>query len=135
MKTLTHLELDLLSQFVHHRHYLSHDHADAIRSISMDYSATDGYEIKINKSKGKRTSPSEASLLTWLSSTISYAQSTHKMKIDKLVIAYEDETYKIELATSPREVDEVDGAVRSSSEQFGVDDGETDDGTEASEED
>lgn len=106
MKTLTHLELDLLSQFVHHRYHLSHDHADAIQSISLDYSATDGYEIKINKSKGKRTSPSEANLLTWLSSTISYAQATHKMTIDKLVIAYEDESYNIELATSPHEVDD-----------------------------
>lgn len=130
MKTLTHLELDLLSQFVHQRHYLSYDHA--IQSISLDYSATDGYEITTNKSKGKgnRTSLAEANLLTWLSSTISYAQSTHKMTIDKLVIAYEDETYKIELATSPHEVDEVDevdGVVD------GVDDGETDDGTEASE--
>ncbi|SPX85336.1 hypothetical protein [Moraxella ovis] len=107
MKTLTHLELDLLSQFVHQRHYMSHDHADAIQSISLDYSAEDGYEIKTNKSKGKRTSLVEASLLSWLSSTISYAQSTHKMTIDKLVIAYEDETYKIELATSPR-TDEIE---------------------------
>ncbi|MFL1732223.1 hypothetical protein [Moraxella oculi] len=109
MKTLTHLEIDLLSQFVHHRHYLSHDHADAIQSISMDYSATDGYEIKTNKSKGKRTSLLEANLLTWFSSTINYAQATHSMTIDRLVIAYEDETYEIELATSPHEVDEVDG--------------------------
>lgn len=105
MKTLTHLELDLLSQFVHHRYHLSHDHADAIQSISLDYSATDGYEIKINKSKGKRTSPSEANLLTWLSSTISYAQATHKMTIDKLVITYGDESYTIELVTSPQEAD------------------------------
>lgn len=106
MKTLTHLELDLLSQFAHHRHYLSHDHADAIQSISMDYSAEEGYEIKINKSKGKRTSLFEANLLTWLSSTISYAQATHKMTIDKLVITYEDESYTIELVTSPHEVDD-----------------------------
>ncbi|AKG15621.2 hypothetical protein [Moraxella bovoculi] len=108
MKTLTHLELDLLSQFVHQRHYLSYDRADDIQSISLDYSATDGYEITTNKSKGKgnRTSLPEANLLTWFSSTISYAQATHKMTIDKLVIAYDDETYKIELATSPR-IDEV----------------------------
>lgn len=106
MKTLTHLELDLLSQFVHHRYHLSHDHADAIQSISLDYSATDGYEIKINKSKGRRTSLPEANLLTWFSSTISYAQATHKMTIDKLVIAYDDETYNIELATSPQEADD-----------------------------
>lgn len=122
MKTLTHLELDLLSQFVHQRHYMSYDHD--IQSISLDYSAEDGYEITTNKSKGKRTSLAEANLLTWLNSTISYAQSTHKMKIDKLVIAYEDETYKIELATSPREVDEVDGVVDGVDE---VDDGETED--------
>lgn len=133
MKTLTHLELDLLSQFVHQRHYMSYDHA--IQSISLDYSAEDGYEIKTNKSKGKRTSLPEANLLTWLSSTISYAQSTHKMTIDKLVMSYEDETYKIELATSPHEVDgvneEVDGV---DGVVDGVDDG-VDDGTEASEED
>lgn len=127
MKTLTHLELDLLSQFVHQRHYLSYDHD--IQSISLDYSATDGYEITTNKSKGKgnRTSLAEANLLTWLSSTISYAQSTHKMKIDKLVIAYEDETYKIELATSPR-TDEAEDDLGDD----GVDDG-VDDGEEASE--
>lgn len=127
MKTLTHLELDLLSQFVHQRHYLSYDHD--IQSISLDYSATDGYEITTNKSKGKRTSLAEANLLTWLNSTISYAQSTHKMTIDKLVIAYEDETYKIELATSPR-TDEAEDDLGDD----GVDDG-VDDGTEASEED
>lgn len=129
MKTLTHLELDLLSQFVHQRHYLSYDHD--IQSISLDYSATDGYEITTNKSKGKgnRTSLAEANLLTWLSSTISYAQSTHKMKIDKLVMSYEDEAYKIELVTSPHEVDEVDG-VDGVDE---VDDGEADNGEEASE--
>lgn len=127
MKTLTHLELDLLSQFVHQRHYLSYDHD--IQSISLDYSATDGYEITTNKSKGKgnRTSLAEANLLTWLSSTISYAQSTHKMTIDKLVIAYEDETYKIELATSPR-TDEAEDDLGDD----GVDDG-VDDGEEASE--
>lgn len=127
MKTLTHLELDLLSQFVHQRHYMSYDHD--IQSISLDYSATDGYEITTNKSKGKgnRTSLAEANLLTWLSSTISYAQSTHKMKIDKLVIAYEDETYKIELATSPR-TDEAEDDLGDD----GVDDG-VDDGEEASE--
>ncbi|NSM11380.1 hypothetical protein G5C01_08475 [Moraxella bovoculi] len=124
MKTLTHLELDLLSQFVHHRYHLSHDHADTIRSISLDYSATDGYEIKINKSKGKRTSLAEANLLTWFSSTISYAQSTHKMKIDKLVIAYEDETYKIELATSPQEAD--DGETGDDDIDDGVEDEVTD---------
>lgn len=106
MKTLTHLELDLLSQFVHQRHYLSYDRADDIQSISLDYSAEDGYEIKINKSKGKRTSLLEANLLTWFSSTISYAQATHKITIDKLVIAYDDETYTIELATSPQEADD-----------------------------
>lgn len=119
MKTLTHLELDLLSQFVHQRHYLSYDHA--IQSISLDYSATDGYEITTNKSKGKgnRTSLAEANLLTWLSSTISYAQSTHKMTIDKLVMSYEDETYKIELATSPR-TDEAEDDLGDD----GVDDGE-----------
>lgn len=127
MKTLTHLELDLLSQFVHQRHYLSYDHA--IQSISLDYSATDGYEITTNKSKGKgnRTSLAEANLLTWLSSTISYAQSTHKMTIDKLVMSYEDETYKIELATSPR-TDEAEDDLGDD----GVDDG-VDDGEEASE--
>lgn len=124
MKTLTHLELDLLSQFVHHRYHLSHDHADAIQSISLDYSATDGYEIKINKSKGKRTSLAEANLLTWLSHTISYAQSTNSIKIDRLVIAYEDETYNIELATSPQEAD--DGETGDDD----IDDGETGDDVE-----
>lgn len=124
MKTLTHLELDLLSQFVHQRHYMSHDHADAIRSISMDYSAEEGYEITTNKSKGKRTSLAEANLLTWLSHTISYAQSTNSIKIDKLVIAYEDETYNIELATSPQEAD--DGETGDDD----IDDGETGDDVE-----
>lgn len=124
MKTLTHLELDLLSQFVHQRHYLSYDRADDIQSISLDYSAADGYEIKINKSKGKRTSPSEANLLTWLSSTISYAQATHKITIDKLVIAYDDETYTIELATSPQEAD--DGETGDDDIDDGVEDEVTD---------
>lgn len=127
MKTLTHLELDLLSQFVHQRHYLSYDHD--IQSISLDYSAEEGYEITTNKSKGKgkRTSLAEANLLTWLSSTISYAQSTHKMTIDKLVMSYEDEAYKIELATSPR-TDEVEDDLGGEDADDGVDDG-----TEASE--
>lgn len=125
MKTLTHLELDLLSQFIHQRHYMSHDHADAIQSISLDYSATDGYEIKINKSEGKRTSLAEANLLTWLSHTISYAQSTNSIKIDKLVIAYEDETYNIELVTSPR-TDEMGGELGDADTDDGAED-ETDD--------
>lgn len=113
MKTLTALELGVLSAFSMHVQQMQQNHGDEASTIKIEYDYESGdFDVVTNKqdtTRRRRISKLIADVVTWANSQLDQLEYVHQKHIKKMVCHYENGVFGLDLSFDEESVttDEV----------------------------